>query len=71
MHDAQRRDSSEVHSPSSHQELVGPIRSDLRALAEIIARVELQSDQVDCFVRVKAAIERGIELSDRLSDSWQ
>jgi hypothetical protein len=70
MHDVQHR-SSEVHSTSSREELVESIRSDFKALSAIVARHALHGDELDCVARAKAAIEHGIELSDRLSAGEQ
>jgi len=47
---------------------------DFRDLAEILARfsaqrLDLDRHQVDCLVRAYAAATRGIELSNRLSDT--
>jgi hypothetical protein len=72
MPDVQQRGNPGVYSPpSTREELVESIRSDFQALAAIMARQELQGDQPDGIPRAKAAIERGIELSDWLSAGEQ
>jgi hypothetical protein len=71
MHHINHRGYAGVHWPSSTEELVQRIRSDFNALAAIMARYELQDDQLDCVVRAKAAIQRGIALSNFLSAAEQ
>jgi len=67
MHDLRHQGSAGLHSSSSRDELVESLRADFQALDGIMARQELQGDALECVVRVRVAIDDGLELIDRLS----
>ena len=73
MHHFHRYDSSDRRSTLAREELVGSIRMDFEKLACILAeqRADLRGEQMDCVVRAQAAVARGIELSDRVSVSFE